>query len=72
MKTLKVINLISESQSFRWNDGLFAVYKEVDGIVHLWKIKDGKLEWYEDGTPKITCTGINNKGIIPTDLTIKL
>ena len=70
MKTLKVVNLKSESKSFSWNDGLFAIQKQVGDIVHLWKIKDGKLDRYEDGTPNITCTGINNKGIIPTDLVV--
>ena len=42
MKTLKVVNLKSESKSFSWNDGLFAIQKQVGDIVHLWKIKDGK------------------------------
>ena len=70
MKTLKVVKLKSESKSFSWNDGLFAIQKQVGDIVHLWKIKDGKLDIYEDGTLNITCTGINNKGIIPTDLVV--
>ena len=70
MKTLKVVNLKSESKSFSWNDGLFAIQKQVGDIVHLWKIKDGKLNRYEDGTQNITCTSINNKGIIPTDLVV--
>jgi hypothetical protein len=67
---MKVINLKSEFESFSWNDGLFAIYKEVEGIIHLWKISDGKLSFYEDGRPNITCTGINNKSIIPTDMAI--
>lgn len=67
---MKVIYFKSEHKSFSWNDGLFAIQKEVRGIVHLWKIKDGKLDRYEDGTPNISCTSINNKGIIPTDLMI--
>jgi len=36
---VKVIYLKSELKSFSWNDGLFAIQKEVDGILHLWKIK---------------------------------
>ena len=68
METLKVVRLKSESKSFSWNDGLFAIQKQVGDIVHLWKIKDGVLDRCENGTPNITCTGINNKGIIPTDL----
>jgi hypothetical protein len=35
-------------------------------------MKDGELDRYEDGTPNITCTGINNKGIIPTDLVVSV
>jgi len=75
MNTLKVIKLESVKtekfgNSFSWNDGLFAVQKQVGDIVHLWKIKNGKLDRYEDGTPNITCTGANNKGITQTDLTI--
>ncbi len=70
MEILKVINLKSELKSFSWNDGLFAIQKEVDGILHLWKIKDGKLDRYNDGTPNICCTGVNNKGIHPTDLVV--
>ncbi len=70
MKTLEVINLKSESKSQSWNDGLFAIQKQVGDILHLWKIKDGKLATYEDGTPNICCTSVNNKGIIKTDLLI--
>lgn len=72
MKRYKVINLKSESSSFNWNDGLFAVYKQVDDIVHLWKILDGKLTYYDNGKPNITCTSINNKGIISTNLSITI
>lgn len=71
MEMLKVILLKSESKSFSCNDGYFAIQKQVGDIVHLWKIKDGKLDRYEDNEPKISCTSINNKGIIPTDLFIK-
>jgi hypothetical protein len=70
MKTLKVVNLKSEFKSFSWNDGLFAIQKQVGDIVYLWKIKDGKLDRYEDDTPNITLTGINNTGITPTDLVV--
>lgn len=69
---LKVIHLKSELKSFSWDDGLFAIQKEVNGVLYLWKIKDGKLDIYEDGTPNITCTGINNKGITPTDLVVSV
>jgi len=70
MKAIKVVNLKSKSRSFGWNDGLFAIQKQVGDIVYLWKIKDGKLCRYENGAPNVTCTGGNNKGIIPTDLVI--
>lgn len=72
MGNLKVVNLKSGSKSSSWNDGLFAIQKQVGNVVHLWKIKDGKLDRYEDGTPNITCTGTNNKGIITTDLMISV
>lgn len=72
MTKLKVVHLKSESKSFSWNDGLFAVKKQVGNIVHLWKIKEGKLDRYENGKPNITCTGANNKGITPTDLEISI
>jgi len=69
---LKVIELKSELASFKWNDGLFAIQKEEDSLYHLWKIKNGKLSYYQDNkTPNITCTGINNKGIFKTDMLIK-
>ena len=42
MENLKVVNLKSESKSFSWNDGLFAIQKQVGDIIYLWKIKDGK------------------------------
>ena len=70
MKQLKVILLKSELKSFSWNDGLFAEYERVDDVLHLWKIKDGKLDYYEDGSKNIVCTGSGNKGIFPTDLTV--
>lgn len=70
MEKYKIIILKSELKSFQWNDGLFAIYKQVGDILHLWKIKDGKLWVFQDGTPNITCTGINNKGITSTDMII--
>lgn len=70
MENYKVIILKSEIESFKWDDGLFAVQKQVDDILHLWKIRDGKLERYNDGSPNITCTGINNAGIIKTNMFI--
>lgn len=72
MKTLPVVLVKSELKSFSWNDGLFAIQKEVDGILHLWKIKDGKLSRYENGSPNIMCTGKGNKGVFPTDLRISV
>ena len=68
METMKVVNLKSESKSFSYNDGLFAIQKYDGDIVYLWKITDGKLDRYDDGTPNITCISINNKGITQTDL----
>lgn len=47
-RKLKVINLQSKSKYFSWNDGLFAIEKEVDGVLHLWKIKDGLLARYDN------------------------
>lgn len=70
MGTLKVVMLKSELKSFRWNDGLFAILKRDGDTLHLWKIKEGKLERLENGTPNITCTGVSNKGVIPTDMFI--
>lgn len=67
---MKVVYLKSESKSFSWNDGLFAIQKEVNGILHLWKIKNGKLHMLDGDIPNITCTGIGNKGIKQTDLVI--
>ncbi len=72
MTKLKVIFLKSESKSFKWNDGLFAIYKQVNDVIHLWKIKDGKLDTLDDGNPNITCTGINNKGIYKTNMYITI
>lgn len=71
-ETLEVVLLKSELKSFSWNDGLHAIQKVEDGIIHLWKIKDGKLDRYDNGTPNITCTGVRNKGISKTDLTIQV
>jgi len=70
MKKYKVVVFRSTEKSFDWNDGLFAIYKQVDDIVHFCKIEDEKLKFYEDGSPYITCTGVNNKGIILTDMII--
>lgn len=70
MKKYKVIILRSELKSYSWNDGLFAVYKKENGLLQLWKIIDGKLSRFEDGTPSITITGEGNKGIFPTNMTI--
>ena len=50
---MKVVNLKSESKSFSWNDGLFAIDKEVDDTLYLWKIKKGKLALYPDKSPVI-------------------
>lgn len=69
LKRGDVINLISPSKSFSWNDGLFVVDKINDEIVHLIKLdEDGTIQIYENGEPVITCTGINNKGINKTKL----
>lgn len=71
MKTYKVIYLKSQLKSFSWNDGLFALYKEIEGIVHLAKIRDdGSIQRDNDGNLNITCTGVNNASIKKTQLTI--
>lgn len=70
MKTLEVVFLESESNSFSWNDGLFAVQKKTEDLVFLWKIKEGKLHVFPDGQPNVIVTGKNNKGIKITDLVI--
>lgn len=71
-QTLKVVLLKSESKSFSWNDGLFAIQKQEGDTLYLYKIIDGKLRRDEDGNPSITCTSIRNKGIKATDLSITI
>ena len=71
MTSYNVIYLKSTSKSFDWNNGLFAIYKSDNATVHLWKIKEGKLSYYDDGvTPNISCTSINNTDMIPTNMII--
>jgi len=72
MKILKVINYRSELASFTWTNGLYAIQKEEDGVYYLWKIVDGKLDKYDDGTPNIFCIGVRNEGIHQTDLVVIL
>ncbi len=71
MERLKVVILDIKNTSFSWNNGLFGILKEEDGVLHLWKIKEGKLSYYDDGVTKnICCTGVNNVDVIPTDMEI--
>jgi hypothetical protein len=70
MKYLEVISLESELKSFSWADGLYAIYKKDGGILHLWKIKDGKLNCIEGDVKDIICTGEQNKGVKKTDMQI--
>ena len=73
MKTYPVIHLKSPLPSFSWNDGLFAIIKNEDGILHMCKIdKSGQPSLYDDGQMMITCTGENNTGITKTKLEIQL
>lgn len=66
---MKVIYLKFELNSFSYQNGLYAIQKEKDGILYLCKLKsDGTLSRYEDGTPSIFCIGVNNNGIFKTDL----
>jgi hypothetical protein len=69
-QTFDVVILKSSHPSFSWLNGLYARYKEEDGILSLWKIVNGKLQTYEDGSPDITCTGINNTDVHETNMTI--
>lgn len=68
MKTLDVVSVKSTLPSFAWNDGLFAVKKEENGTLYLWKIVDGKLDVFESGEPNIFCTSVSNTDITKTDL----
>ena len=70
MENLKVIYFEAELPSFSWTNGLYAIQKEIEGTLYLWKIDKGVLSTYEDGKPNVMCTGVNNKGIKPTNLTI--
>ena len=73
MKTYKVIYLEPELASFRWQRGLYFIFKTDGDLVHLAKINpDGTPDTYYDGGYNITITGKRNKGIIPTKMTIKL
>lgn len=70
MKTYKVISLKSELKSFSWNDGLFIVTNNEDGVIKLCKLQsNGQPERFDDGRLMITCTGSNNDGISQTNLT---
>jgi len=68
MRTLDVVSVKSTLPSFAWNNGLFAVKKEEDGTLYLWKIVDGKLDVFENGAPNILCTSASNTDITKTDL----
>lgn len=70
MKKLKVIDLQSNNPSFSYNNGLFAIYKTVDRTLHLWKIKDGKLDMQDNNTPNIFLVDVQDKAIKSTDLLI--
>ena len=72
MDTLKVIKLKSEVKSFSHNNGLYAIRKQYGDSLYLWKIKDGILQKYQDGSPNLLCLDANNKGITPTDLLIQI
>ena len=73
MKNYKVIYIDFPSMSFKWENGLFAVISELDGLLTLCKINQlGKPQLYEDGTMMTCTTGSNNKGIKQTELTINI
>ena len=70
MESYKVIILKSTTKSFSWNNGMFAIENDADNLLHLWKIKNGKLEIFPDGFKNICVISKNNKGIIETNLRI--
>ncbi len=70
---LKVVYVKSSSKSFSWSDGYYAIKKKEDNILHLWKIEDGKLQYYSDEiTPDIICTSVTNSDVQPTDLFVEV
>ncbi len=65
----EVIMLKSESESFKWNDGLFIVVNEDDSEIKLCKLdKEGNPKRFDGGELMLTVTGKNNKGIHKTKL----
>jgi len=73
MKNYKVIYIDFPSMSFKWENGLFAVISELDGLLTLCKIDEfGKPNLFDGGTMMTCCTGSNNKGIKETELTINI
>jgi hypothetical protein len=69
-KEYQVVILKSSSESQNWNDGLFAIRETIGDVYCLQKIVNGELKTYEDKSPCITCTSINNRGLKFTKLVI--
>ena len=65
---MEVIYVKSEYKSFSWNDGYFIILKESNGVYDMCKLDNGKPQLFDDGRYMITYTGVNNKGIIRTNL----
>lgn len=74
MAQRKVIYLKSESKSFAYNDGLFAVMSENGDSIELAKLgPDGHPMRYHDNKKLvIVLTSIRNPGIHKTPLTIEI
>ena len=66
---MEVIYMESELKSFSWADGLYIIVNEKDDTYNMCKLDEkGQPLLFDDGRFMITCTGINNKGIIKTNL----
>jgi hypothetical protein len=65
---MRVVMLKSDSESFRWNDGLFIVVAERNGEYDLCKLRDGTPALKDDGSYMITRTSVRNPGIKETKL----
>jgi len=69
MKKYPIIHIKSPHPAFSWNDGLFAIISEEDGILNMCKINDsGQPQRFDDYRFMITCTGSKNPGITKTSL----
>jgi len=62
-----------ELKSFQWNNGFHIVIAFDDELIRLCRLdEDMQPQKYDDGRYMCSVTGVNNKGILPTNLTYKL